>query len=98
VAASKNVPLESSIVKSILKYLNTLPGCYAEKTWGGPWGNAGRPDIDGCINGQTLKLEVKRPGGQLTKLQANKLARWKAAGAIAEVVRSVDDVKKIITQ
>lgn len=95
-AASKNTPREASIVRAILEYLNSLPGCYAEKTWGGPYGNAGRPDIDGCINGRALKLEVKRPGGRLTKLQAERLARWRAAGAVAEVVCSVDDVKRLI--
>lgn len=59
-------------------------------------GNAGRPDIDACYQGQAFKLEVKRPGGRLTKLQAERLARWRAAGAVAEVVCSVDDVKRLI--
>ena len=34
---------ESAIVKAILAYLNSLPGCLARKRWGGGMGVAGIP-------------------------------------------------------
>ena len=88
-------PLESSITKSILKYLNGLPGCYAVKTRG-DYRQAGQPDILGCYQGRTLALEVKRPGGKATPLQLATLAKWRQAGAVAGVVYSVEEVKKLL--
>lgn len=89
---------EKSIVNSILKYLNSLPQCRAEKTWGGGYGNAGKPDITGCLNGRRFELEVKVPGGKATPLQKVTLEQWKEAGAIAAVVHSVDEVKEIMKE
>lgn len=89
---------EKSIVNSILKYLNSLPRCRAEKTWGGGYGNAGKPDITGCLNGRRFELEVKVPGGKLTPLQKVTLGQWKEAGAITGVVHSVDEVKEILKE
>jgi len=89
---------EKSIVNSILKYLNSLPQCRAEKTWGGGYGNAGKPDITGCLNGRRFELEVKVPGGKPTPLQKVTLEQWKEAGAIVAVVHSVDEVKEIMKE
>ncbi len=88
-------PLESSIVKGILKYLNNLPECYAIKTRG-DYHQAGQPDILGSWQGRSLALEVKRPGGRVTQLQLAILAKWRQAGAVAGVVYGVEDVKKLI--
>jgi len=87
---------EKSIVNSILKYLNSLPQCRAEKTWGGGYGNAGKPDITGCLNGRRFELEVKMPGKKPTKLQEVVLEQWRKAGAITGVVHSVDEVREIL--
>lgn len=91
-----NTPLEKSIVTAILKYLNSLPMCHAEKTHGGAFGAKGKADITGCLNGRRLELEVKRPGEKPTKLQSVVLAKWSAVGAISAVVTSVDDVKAVL--
>ena len=45
-------PGEKAIVRAILAYLNSLPGCLARKRWGGGYGVAGDPDITGCIRGR----------------------------------------------
>lgn len=89
---------EKSIVNSILKYLNSLPQCRAEKTWGGGYGNAGKPDITGCLNGRRFELEVKVPGGKLTPLQKVTLEQWKEAGAITAVVHSAEEAKEILKE
>ena len=36
---------ESDIVKAIMKYLKTVPRCFAWKEHGGMYGTAGIPDI-----------------------------------------------------
>ena len=36
---------EADIVRAILKYLKTVPGCFAWKEHGGMYGTAGIPDI-----------------------------------------------------
>ena len=89
-------PLESSIVNRILKWLNQQPSCHAEKTHGGRWGRAGKPDITGCYRGRRFDLEVKRPGAKPTKLQLATLKRWEEAGAITAVVTNLEEVKAII--
>jgi hypothetical protein len=87
---------ERAIVKAILAYLNSLPGCLARKRWGGGMGVAGDPDIDACIRGRSLQLEVKRPGEKPTALQAKRLEEWRRAGALVGVVVSVDEVKSLL--
>jgi len=91
----KSVPMEKSIVAGILKYLNGIEGCHAVKTHGSAF-SGGQPDVDVCFHGQTIKLEVKRPGKKATVLQEAVLEQWKAAGAVVGVVTSVDEVKEII--
>jgi hypothetical protein len=46
--------------------------------------------------GRRLEFEVKRPGGRATIRQEEELRRWRAAGAVAAVVSSVEDVKAAI--
>jgi len=91
----KPVPMEKSIANGILKYLNGIQGCHAVKTHGSAY-SGGQPDVDVCFHGQTIKLEVKRPGKKATVLQEAVLEQWKAAGAIVGVVTSVDEVKEIM--
>lgn len=55
---------ESAIVKSILAYLKTLPGCFAWKEHGGMYGTAGIPDIICCIGGKFYSFEVKTERGK----------------------------------
>ena len=88
---------EATITKKILDHLKTLPGCYARKTIGGPYG-AGWPDIVGCWHGRTLMLEVKTETGHVTPLQEAELCKWKRAGAISAVVRSVEDVQQLMEE
>lgn len=88
-------PLESSITNKILKWLNQQPSCYAEKTHGGRWGRAGKPDITGCYRGRRFELEVKRPGAKPTKLQLAALKQWEKAGAITAVITTLEEVERI---
>ncbi len=51
---------EADIVKAIMKYLRTVPGCFCWKEHGGMYGTAGIPDIIACINGRFFGFEVKQ--------------------------------------
>ena len=63
--------------------------------------NTGLPngfsDLFGVLpGGKALFLEVKTPKGRPTEVQTNFLVQVKCAGAAAGVVRSIEDVIKII--
>ncbi|MGE5486997.1 MAG: VRR-NUC domain-containing protein [bacterium] len=89
---------ERAIVKAILAYLNGLPGCLARKRWGGGMDVAGDPDIDACIRGRSVQLEVKRPGERPTPLQLKRLEEWRKAGAVVAVVHSVAEVRAVLEE
>lgn len=84
---------EATIVKAILRYLKSLPGCFAWKEHGGMYGTAGIPDIIACIGGKFYGFEVKTERGKPTALQEATIRKIRAAGGIAVVVRSVEEVK-----
>ncbi|MGI5986230.1 MAG: VRR-NUC domain-containing protein [Oscillospiraceae bacterium] len=87
---------ESDVVRSILKYLKTMPGCFAWKEHGGMYGTAGIPDIIMCKNGRFYAFEVKTEDGKPTKLQEATIRKILACGGTACVVRSVDEVRTVI--
>ena len=59
-------------------------------------GVAGEPDIDACLRGRSVQLEVKRPGEKATPLQLKRLEQWRQAGALTAVVTSVEEVKTLL--
>ena len=89
---------ESDIVAAILRCLRTVPGCFAWKTHGGRYGTAGIPDIIACVEGRFFAFEVKTESGKVTPLQAATIQKILAAGGMAAVVRSVDEVRAILRQ
>ena len=88
---------ESDIVKAILKYLKSVPQCFCWKEHGGMYGTAGIPDIIACINGRFYGFEVKTDVGKPIKLQEATIRKILAAGGTAVVVRSVDEVKAVVS-
>ena len=89
---------ESEIVSKILQYLKTLPECFYWKEHGGPYGTNGIPDIIICCQGRFIALEVKTPSGRPTALQQAVIRKITRAGGKAHIVRSVDEVRQIISQ
>ena len=87
---------EKEIVAKILRYLKTVPRCFAWKEHGGMYGTAGIPDIIACIDGRFYAFEVKTPVGKTTKLQEAAIQKILACGGTAAVVRSVDEVRAVI--
>lgn len=89
-----NLVKEKSITNEILKYLKSLDYCFAWKEHGGMYGTAGIPDIICCYKGRFIGIEVKRPGGKVSKLQEITIKKVTAAGGITFVAYSLDDVKE----
>lgn len=91
---------ERTVVNNVIDWLNRLPDGRARKVHGGPHGQAGEPDVDACVGGRAVKLEVKAPGGRrdLTRLQQRRLDQWREAGAVTGVVESVDDVRWLLAE
>ena len=87
---------EADIVKAIMRYLKTVPGCFCWKEHGGMYGTAGIPDIIACIDGHFYGFEVKTENGRPTKLQEATIRKILAAGGTALVVRSADEVRTAI--
>ena len=84
---------EAELVRSIQRYLKTLPRCFFWKEHGGMYGTAGIPDIIACVDGWFFGFEVKTQTGRPTALQQATIRRINDAGGTALVVRSVADVK-----
>lgn len=100
---------ENEVKNSICDYLSTLPGCLFTLTPRGnsrkvrsKYLPSGWPDLSGMIQKKyaigfvpfPLFIEVKKPGGTLSKAQHDFILKAKSLGAIAFVAESVDDVKK----
>ena len=90
------IMLEKDITAAIQRYLKTVPECFYFKEHGGQYGTAGLPDIIVCYRGRFVAFEVKTPSGKPSKLQEITIQRIKAAKGEAFIVRSVEEVKKIL--
>jgi len=86
---------ERDIKRQINAYLKKIPGLKHVAYSPYPHGEAGTPDILGCINGHMFLLEVKSESNVPTKLQEQRIEEWTRAGAIVSVVHSIKDVKKL---
>ena len=89
-------PLEKTVVKKILAYIQSRGG-FAFKVHGSPFQKRGVSDILGCYRGRFIAFEVKRDSkGVATPLQINFLKKTRAAGGVAALVHSVEEVETIL--
>src|SRR5690625_4700962 len=86
---------EKRIEHQIRQYLDSL-GAWHIKTHGNMFSRAGTPDIVACINGRFVAIEVKRPGGVVSPLQAANIELIKKAGGIASVAYSLEETEGIL--
>lgn len=84
---------EADIVRKALKALRELPDTFWFKVHGGPYQQAGIPDIIGMIRGRFFGLEFKTPARKntVTPLQEQTLNAIRKAGGVGAVVTSVDE-------
>lgn len=85
-------PLEKTIENQIKKWLESN-GYWWMKVHGDMFQKSGVPDILACINGKCVGIEVKRPGGVVSELQKYNIEKIQAAGGVAFVAYSVEDVR-----
>lgn len=86
--------LEKSITKSIIDYINSLPGGRAEKVMGGA-SSSGRADINACYKGRMIRIETKTPDHRnvASKKQSHNLEKWYKAGSAVIIAYSLNAVK-----
>ena len=87
---------ESYLITKIRDYLKTVPDCFFWKEHGGQYGTAGIPDVIVCYKGRFIAFEAKVGTNKATVLQEQTIRKILQAGGYALVVRSVDEVRKVI--
>jgi rubredoxin len=88
---------ESQLVTQVLTWLRGLDESHAHKIHGSRYSDAGEPDIDACIRGRAVKIELKMPGNKPTPVQMASMRRWEAAGAYVFWSTSLEDVQRNIS-
>lgn len=86
---------EKNIENKIKNYLKSI-GAYYVKYFGNAFSQVGVPDLLVCYKGKFIGLEVKNETNKTSPLQDVNIENIKRAGGLATVVRSVEDVKKVI--
>lgn len=84
---------EKAITHAIRGLLKTLR-VFHWKEHGGLGSTPGVPDIIGCYHGRMLGIEVKTDRGRVSEHQQRFIDNINAAGGIAFVARSIEDVIK----
>ena len=93
---------EGSLANEVLRELNARPGHLWRKVHQGPASGSGEPDLDGCVHGRCVKIELKVKGGSRTAAPTSKqhrrLLQWQAAGAHVGVATSLQEVDDILAR
>jgi len=87
---------ESRLQRRIRRELKAALGGVYWKICGGPFQQAGLPDIFGCVGGFFVGLEVKQPGKKPSELQKLELKKIEEAGGIASVVTSPEEAINVV--
>lgn len=86
---------ETTLKEKVMGWLRAQPECWAFKVHGGPYQQAGLPDIVGCWAGRFFAIELKVNDNKATRLQAATIEKIRLTGGIAAVCRDVEEVKAI---
>ena len=86
---------EKALQSKIIRWLKDN-GAFVVKQHGGVYTEVGIPDLVCCYKGRFIAFELKVKNNTTTKIQDFKIDRIRKAGGIAEVIRSLDEVKKVI--
>lgn len=87
----KSIPIKETDITRQIKDVLKHAGAFPIKIAGGPFQHD-ISDLLVCLDGKFVAIEVKRPQGKLTDGQERFLHNVRAAGGIAFVAYSVDDV------
>lgn len=87
---------ESYIQGTIIKWLENA-GCYCIKTI--VTSKKGTPDIIACLpDGKFFAIEVKKPGGTVSKIQDYTIRKIQSKSGYAIVAYSLNDVKEFLKE
>lgn len=86
---------EARIKADIRRFL-TESGAFWSNVQGGPGSKPGDPDIVACYKGRYIGLEAKTETGRQSDIQKVRESEIRDAGGVYAVVRSVDDVRKVL--
>lgn len=93
---------ESSLAEEVLAELNARPGHFFRKVHQGAASGSGEPDLDGCVHGRCVKIELKVHGGSRknapTAKQHRRLLQWQAAGALVGWATSMQEVDELLAR
>ena len=85
------------IQRQIIKHLRSM-GAWVFNVHGSPYQTVGVPDLLVGYKGRFYAMEVKRPGGVLTPVQAKVIEEIKSSGSVAGRVESVEDAMKLLEE
>lgn len=87
---------EAKITKKIIEHIRGLDGGHARKVHQSRF-QQGEPDVDACVRGRSVKIEVKVPGNEPTANQMAIMRIWARVGALVGWATSVDEVVELLT-
>jgi hypothetical protein len=88
---------EAELTRATRKLLDYL-GAWQMKVHGHLGQRPGVPDIIACIQGRFVAIELKGARGRVTPQQEQEIRRIRAAGGIAGVARSLEDVVTLLQE
>ena len=90
--------LESALTKKIRAKLDKKYGTdlWLRKIHGNPYQIRGLPDLIGVYRGYFVAMEVKKPGGEATDLQAFTMKQIQQAGGYAAVIHSFEEAVSLL--
>jgi hypothetical protein len=92
---------EAKLTAAVIRLLKRHKAAGVPIWWlkiaGSPMQRRGVPDLLIVLDGRAIVIEVKAPGGKATPLQTIRIEQARAAGAVACVCRTVEEVKANLT-
>ena len=95
VGDSVTMPRESVIQRQIIKHLRGM-GAWVFNVHGSPYQQVGTPDLLVGYKGRFYAMEVKRPGGVLSPVQAKVIEEIRTSGSVAGRVESIEEAVELI--
>ena len=89
------MPKESVLQRQIIKHLRGM-GAWVFNVHGSPYQQVGVPDLLVGYKGRFYAMEVKRPGGVLSPVQAKVIEEIRASGSVAGRVESIEEAVELI--
>ena len=91
----KTMPRESVLQRQIIKHLRGM-GAWVFNVHGSPYQQVGVPDLLVAYQGRFYAMEVKRPGGVLSPVQAKVIEEIRASGSVAGRVESIAEAVELL--